>query len=163
MIKFLKNVFSVTSICRIHNLKDSYVKGHRRNTLEDNTHKRTHKVTYKQKTSKFYRHILDKIKFVLKSLDDAKSQVSKRGEPRNPVKLLLQISSSQMFAGDPGYIHRSSHRRCSGRKAVLRNFAKFTRKHLCQSLFLNKFAGQEQLFLQNTSRRVLLATPLCTH
>ena len=26
---------------------------------------------------------------------------------------------------------------CSVRKGVLRNFAKFTRKHLCQSLFLN--------------------------
>ena len=33
---------------------------------------------------------------------------------------------------------RSSHRRCPVRKGVLRNFAKFTRKHLCQSLFLKK-------------------------
>ena len=33
---------------------------------------------------------------------------------------------------------RSSHRRCSERKIVLRNFAEFTGKHLCQSLFLNK-------------------------
>ena len=31
--------------------------------------------------------------------------------------------------------HRSSHRRCSVRKVVLRNFAKFTGKHLCQSEF----------------------------
>ena len=29
---------------------------------------------------------------------------------------------------------KSNRRRCSGRKAVLRNFAKFTGKHLCQSL-----------------------------
>ena len=39
---------------------------------------------------------------------------------------------------------RSSHRRCSVctvKKGVLRNFAKFTGKHLCQSLFLNKVAG----------------------
>ena len=27
------------------------------------------------------------------------------------------------------------------KKAVLRNFAKFTGKHLCQSLFFNKVAG----------------------
>ena len=27
------------------------------------------------------------------------------------------------------------------RKSVLRNFTKFTGKHLCQSLFLNKVAG----------------------
>ena len=35
---------------------------------------------------------------------------------------------------------RSSHRRCSVRKGFLRNFAKFTGKHLCQSLFFNKVA-----------------------
>ena len=34
---------------------------------------------------------------------------------------------------------RSSHQRCSMKKGVLRNFAKFTGKHLCQSLFFNNF------------------------
>ena len=32
----------------------------------------------------------------------------------------------------------SSHQRCSVRKGIFRNFAKFTGKHLCQSLFFNK-------------------------
>ena len=36
---------------------------------------------------------------------------------------------------------RRSHQRCSIIKDVLRNFAKFTGKHLCQNLFLNKVAG----------------------
>ena len=36
---------------------------------------------------------------------------------------------------------RTSYRKCSVRKVVLRNFTKFTRKHLGQSLFLNKVAG----------------------
>ena len=36
---------------------------------------------------------------------------------------------------------RSSHRRCSVRKGVLRNSAKFTGKHLCQSLFFDKVVG----------------------
>ena len=36
--------------------------------------------------------------------------------------------------------NRSSNRRCSVRKAVLRNFAKFTGKHLCQSLSIHKIA-----------------------
>ena len=36
---------------------------------------------------------------------------------------------------------RSSHWRCSMGKNVLRNFAKFTGKHLCQSRFFNKVAG----------------------
>ena len=76
-------------------------------------------------------------------------------------------------------IIRSSHQRCSVRKGVLRNFAKFTGKHLCQSLFFNKVAGLRPatllkkrlwhrfftvnfaeflrvLFLQSTSGRLLL-------
>ena len=39
------------------------------------------------------------------------------------------------------HIWRSSHRRCSVKKGVLTNFAKFTGKHLWQSFFLNKIAG----------------------
>ena len=38
---------------------------------------------------------------------------------------------------------RSSHQKCSARKDVLRNFAKFTGKHLCQVLFFNKVADPE--------------------
>ena len=36
---------------------------------------------------------------------------------------------------------RSSHQSCSIKKGVPRNFTKFTGKHLCQSLFFNKFAN----------------------
>ena len=35
----------------------------------------------------------------------------------------------------------SNHQMCSVTKGVLRNFAKFTRKRLCRSLFFNKVAG----------------------
>ena len=74
---------------------------------------------------------------------------------------------------------RSSHRRCSTSKGVLRNFDKFTGKDLCQGLFFNKATdwGPETLFkkklwpgcfpvnfgkflrtrfLQNTPRQLLL-------
>ena len=37
--------------------------------------------------------------------------------------------------------YRSSHRSCSVINGVLRNFTKFTGKHLCQSLSFNKVAG----------------------
>ena len=37
------------------------------------------------------------------------------------------------------------------KKGALRNFAKFTGKHLCQSLFFNTVAGLSLYFLQNTS------------
>ena len=46
---------------------------------------------------------------------------------------------------------RSSHQRCSIIKGVLRNVAKFTGKHLCQSLFLNKVAGLKPMIYQGLS------------
>ena len=46
---------------------------------------------------------------------------------------------------------RSSHWRCSVKKDVLKNFAKFTEKHLCQSLFFNKVAGLSGDFLYRTT------------
>ena len=41
----------------------------------------------------------------------------------------------------PFFSFRSSHQRCSIKKGAPKNFAKFTGKHLCQSLFFNKVAG----------------------
>ena len=38
-------------------------------------------------------------------------------------------------------ISRSSHQRCSVKNGAIRNFTKFTGKHLCQSFFFNKVAG----------------------
>ena len=47
---------------------------------------------------------------------------------------------------------RSSHRTCSMKKGVLRNFAQFTGKHLCQSIFFNKVAGRRlQIYLKRDS------------
>ena len=74
---------------------------------------------------------------------------------------------------------RTSHRRCSVKKIVLRNFAKITGKHLCQSFLFRKFASSRPAnllkkglscrclpvsfakflrtpFLQNTSGQLLL-------
>ena len=49
--------------------------------------------------------------------------------------------NSRLRNGMASSVNRSSHGRCSIRKGVLRNFAKFTGKHLCQNLFFNKVAG----------------------
>ena len=46
----------------------------------------------------------------------------------------------QCFVWNVLYI-TSSYQRCSIIKSVLRNLAKFTGKHLCQSLFFNKVAN----------------------
>ena len=49
--------------------------------------------------------------------------------------------SKNAYQIDYRRLYKSSHQRCSVKKGVLRNFAKFTGKHLCQSLFFNKVAG----------------------
>ena len=73
----------------------------------------------------------------------------------NPKNQLTQVKHSkgtqvQKFSKLMGsvwnWMSKSSHRRCSVKKGVFRNFAKFTGKHLCQSihgqsLFFNKAAG----------------------
>ena len=57
---------------------------------------------------------------------------------------------------------RSSHRMCSVKKSVPRNFAKFTGKHLCQSLLFNKVAGSEfgKISWNNSSTEQLRTTAL---
>ena len=45
--------------------------------------------------------------------------------------------------------HRSSHPKVFCKKGVPRNFAKFTVKHLCQSLFFNKVAGLRPFFIEH--------------
>ena len=80
------------------------------------------------------------------------------------------------------FLNRSSYRRCSVKKVLLKNFTKFTGKHLYQSLFFNKVAGlrpatllKKRLwhrcfpvnfvkflrtsFLHNTSGRLFLSKP----
>ena len=46
-------------------------------------------------------------------------------------------------------------------KKVFLKIAKFTGKHLCQSLFFNKVAAQRQLFLQSNSGQLLLKCGHC--
>ena len=73
----------------------------------------------------------------------SKETQAKKGLPRFMIfflsfpfiPLILGVSTLELS------IDRSSRRRSSVKKGVLRNFAKFTGKHLCQSLFFNKFAG----------------------
>ena len=46
---------------------------------------------------------------------------------------------------------RSSHRSCSLKRGVLRDFAKLTEKHLCQSLLFNKVAGLQCCEISNNA------------
>ena len=63
-------------------------------------------------------------------------------EEKSSVKILgLTFFSKLDWGSYIISIARSSHRSCSIKKAVLKNFSKFTGKYLCQSLFFNKVAG----------------------
>ena len=53
----------------------------------------------------------------------------------------LSLAMTGIIDTDAKVLFRSSHRKCSVKKSVLRNFTKFTGKHLCQRLFFNKVAG----------------------
>ena len=56
---------------------------------------------------------------------------------------------------------RSSHRRCSMKKLVLRSFTKCTGKHLCQSLFFNKtFLPQACNFIKKETETLAHVFPV---
>ena len=56
--------------------------------------------------------------------------------------LVIKLCSyAPTFCTDMSNCSRSSRPEVFCKKSVLRNFAKFTGKHLCQSLIFNKIAG----------------------
>ena len=56
------------------------------------------------------------------------------------LKIILQRLQSSVFVKQMTTHQRSSNQSCPVRIDVLRKFAKFTGKHLCQRMFLNKVA-----------------------
>ena len=57
--------------------------------------------------------------------------------------LLYKYLSSWEIHRNYSTIFRSSHQRCSTKKAILKHFVKFTGKHLCRHLSFNKVAGHQ--------------------
>ena len=96
---------------------------------------------------KNYNSTPEDIKFILKIIAKYKEIFIKRilGFPSPLVMLSLSkicISDFMSVVFLPSTLmDRSSHQRCSTKIGVLRNFAKFAGKHLCQSHFFNKVAG----------------------
>ena len=62
--------------------------------------------------------------------------------PKTKVKTKVKIKTLEWYQwySSAAFTVRGSHQRCSVRKYVLRDVAKFTGKHLCQSLFFDKDA-----------------------
>ena len=59
------------------------------------------------------------------------------------------------------FINRSSHQSCSITKAVLRNFTKFTGKHLCRSLFFNRCMPQACNFIKKEALTQVFSCGFC--
>ena len=57
--------------------------------------------------------------------------------------LLYKYFSSWEILRNYSTIFRSSHQRCSIKKAILKNFVILTGKHLCRGLFFNNAAGHQ--------------------
>ena len=79
--------------------------------------------------------------------EDVFGKYRKRTKEWNGLKTKYKIPLDLVFKWKSVYVlclrgtYRSSHRRCSVRKGILRNFAKLIRKHMYQRLFLNKVTG----------------------
>ena len=65
------------------------------------------------------------------------------------------------FIQNPDTIFRSNRLEVLCRKSVLRNFAKLTGKHLCQSLFFNKVAGQACNFIKKQTLTQVFSREFC--
>ena len=57
--------------------------------------------------------------------------------------------------------HRSSHPEVLCKKRVLKNSTKFTGKHLCQSLFFDKVAGQVCNFIKKETLALMFSCEFC--
>ena len=71
-------------------------------------------------------------------------------EKERDILCIFEIQCKQSFKVGPRNrfsLTVSSHQRYFMKECVLRNFSKFTEKHLCQSLFLNKVAGLRSAIL----------------
>ena len=70
-----------------------------------------------------------------------KKSLGKNFSTENFCDMAEIFSQQKTNVGSKAITQRSSLLRCSMKNDVLRNFTKFTAKHLCQSVFFNKIAG----------------------
>ena len=94
----------------------------------------------------YFKNVCNSIKFIFYTTRPfVKISYNSENFWRKSLLLTIDLSfffrNSKLRSGMASSINRSSQRRCSLRKGVLRNFAKFTGKQPYQSLFFNKVAG----------------------
>ena len=80
------------------------------------------------------------LKIIYQDYNSSFKELLRKDKTKINKNVLIECQKQKSICILKDLIDRSSHRRCSVRKGVLRNFAKFTGKHLRQSLFFNKVA-----------------------
>ena len=93
-----------------------------------------------------YNQIYDKIDNIL-----SKYETELRKRYSGQYSLLAMFENEKPSRVKINSSLRSSQQGCSIKRAALRNFTKFTGKHQCQSLFINKVPRLRQLYLKKES------------
>ena len=70
-----------------------------------------------------------------------------RAYRRLPAKFFYEVPWSSQFS-EKVFTEAATHRRCSLKKVVVKNFANFTEKHLCWSIFLTKLRAFSLQFIK---------------
>ena len=80
------------------------------------------------------------LKIIYQDYNSSFKELLRKDKTKINKNVLVECQKQKSICILKDLIDRSSHWKCSVRKGVLGSFAKFTRKHLCQSLFFNKVA-----------------------
>ena len=80
------------------------------------------------------------LKIIYQDYNSSFKELLRKDKTKINKNVLVECQKQKSICILKDLIDRSSHRRCSVRKGILRNFAKFSGKDLCQSLFFNKVA-----------------------
>ena len=80
------------------------------------------------------------LKIIYQDYNSSFKELLRKDKTKINKNVLIECQKQKSICILKDLIDRSSHSKCSVTKGVLGNFAKFTGKHLCQSLFLNKVA-----------------------
>ena len=81
------------------------------------------------------------LKIIYQDYNSSFKELLRKDKTKINKNVLIECQKQKSICILKDFIDRSSHWKCSVRKGVLRNFAKFTGKHLCQSFFFNKVAS----------------------
>ena len=81
------------------------------------------------------------LKIIYQDYNSSFKELLRKDKTKINKNVLIECQKQKSICILKDLIDRSSHRKCSVRNVILRNFAKFTGKHLREGLFFDKVAG----------------------